>query len=45
MKFIAYIILTFIIGIIIHLIPVIFIGSVLVIVSTAYRFARRSSQS
>jgi len=34
-----------VVGIIIHLIPVIFIGSVLVIVSTAYRFARRSSQS
>jgi len=34
-----------VVGIIIHLLPVIFIGSVLVIVSTAYRFARRSSQS
>jgi len=32
-------------GIIIHLMPVIFIGSVLVIISTAYRFARRNSQS
>jgi len=31
-------------GIIIHLMPVIFIGSVLVIISTAYRFARRNSQ-
>ena len=34
-----------VVGIIIHLIPIIFIGSVLVIISTAYRFARRSSQS
>jgi hypothetical protein len=34
-----------VVGIIIHLMPVIFIGSVLVIISTTYRFARRSSQS
>jgi len=34
-----------VVGIIIHLIPVVFIGSVLVIISTTYRFARRSSQS
>jgi len=34
-----------VVGVVIHLLPVIFIGSVLVIVSTAYRFARRSSQS
>ena len=33
-----------VVGIIIHLIPIIFIGSVLVIISTAYRFARRNSQ-
>ncbi len=33
------------VGIIIHLMPVIFIGSVLVIISTTYRFARRNSQS
>jgi len=32
-------------GIIIHLMPVIFMGSVLVIISTAYRFAKRNSQS
>ncbi len=34
-----------VVGIIIHLLPVIFVGSVLVVVSTAYRFARRSAQS
>ena len=34
-----------VVGIIIHLIPIIFIGSVLVVISTAYRFARRNSQS
>ena len=34
-----------VVGIIIHLMPVIFMGSVLVVISTAYRFARRNSQS
>jgi len=34
-----------VVGIIIHLIPVIFMGSVLVVISTAYRFARRNSQA
>jgi hypothetical protein len=33
-----------VIGVIIHLMPVVFIGSVLFIISTAYRFARRNSQ-
>ncbi|MCI4407574.1 MAG: hypothetical protein JHC26_00645 [Thermofilum sp.] len=33
-----------IVGVIIHLMPVVFIGSVLVIIATAYRFARRNSQ-
>ncbi|ALG97182.1 hypothetical protein AVT97_gp19 [Sulfolobales Virus YNP2] len=33
-----------VIGVIIHLMPIIFIGSVLFIISTAYRFARRNSQ-
>ena len=34
-----------VVGIIIHLMPVIFMGSVLVVISTAYRFARRNSQA
>jgi hypothetical protein len=33
-----------VIGVIIHLMPIVFIGSVLFIISTAYRFARRNSQ-
>jgi len=33
-----------VVGIIIHIMPIVFIGSVLVIIATAYRFARRNSQ-